>query len=284
VAMIAGVVIGPRLPGADADALVDTRNRAGSSTTIVSPLVDVQARLVNRTNTELFTVTSDTQSYWRLAALPMFDGRQFSAPEHEYFDTDLLDAEEIADNAITTQQYRIASLGSVFVPAAADPVDVTSTEPLLFDDATKTIIRERGNLFPGLGYTVSSILPRFTAEQLRAATADSPTDPEVLELPDNFNDELRELATAITAGAATPYDRALALQNYFRTNFTYNVNVSRGHSIRSIESFINAREGYCEQFSTSFAALGRAVGLPTRVSVGFTPGRAGPTGRWSPDR
>jgi len=34
------------------------------------------------------------------------------------------------------------------------------------------------------------------------------------------------------------------------------------------------RRGYCEQFAGTFAALARAVGLPSRVAVGFTPGVA----------
>ncbi|HEY5875738.1 MAG TPA: transglutaminaseTgpA domain-containing protein [Ilumatobacteraceae bacterium] len=280
IAMIAGTVIGPRLPGAEARALIDTKTRDSSGTQSISPLVDVQARLVNRSNTELFTVTSSVKSYWRLTTLSEFNGQQFGAPEREYIDTDSLDASEIPQTVAVRQQIRIASLGSFWVPAAADPVDVSSTESLLFHTDSSTIIRERGNLFPGLGYTVTSVVPTFSAEQLRAATASNPPGEQYRSLPDDFSQDLRDLAAAATAGAATPYDQAVALQNYFRTNFTYNVNVSRGHSIRSIEAFINAGEGYCEQFSVSYAALARALGLPTRVAVGFTPGDQDAAGVW----
>ena len=51
-------IIGPRLPGAGAEPLVDTRNDAGGVTEVLSPLVDIRTRLVNRRDTELFTVTS----------------------------------------------------------------------------------------------------------------------------------------------------------------------------------------------------------------------------------
>jgi len=37
-------------------------------------------------------------------------------------------------------------------------------------------------------------------------------------------------------------------------------------------NFLSIKRGYCEQFAGTFAAMARAVGLPTRVVVGFTPG------------
>ena len=279
VAGIAGTVIGPRLPGSEARAIIDTKvdTRAGGEG--VNPIVDIQARLVNRTNTELFTVSTTTQTYWRLTTLSEFDGERFTPGDRAYVDTDLLDASEYPESATVRQQYRIAALGNAVVPAAADPVDVSSTEPLLFHPESGSIIREQGNLFPGLDYVVTSVIPSFSADQLRSATTTSPPDPRYLALPDDFDAEFARLAADITAAASTPYDRALALQNYFRT-FTYNVNVSRGHSIRSIKAFINVREGYCEQFSVSFAALGRSLGLPTRVAVGFTPGDRDAIGVW----
>src|SRR5205807_8236081 len=33
------------------------------------------------------------------------------------------------------------------------------------------------------------------------------------------------------------------------------------------------KRGYCEQFAGSFAAMARAINLPSRVAVGFTPGQ-----------
>ncbi len=36
---------------------------------------------------------------------------------------------------------------------------------------------------------------------------------------------------------------------------------------------LNYRTGYCEQFAASMAVLGRAIGIPSRVVWGFTPGK-----------
>jgi hypothetical protein len=62
------------------------------------------------------------------------------------------------------------------------------------------------------------------------------------------------------------------LQNYFRTNFEYDLQVAAGHSVTDIQSFLRLRRGYCEQFAGTFAAIMRTLGVPARVAVGFTPG------------
>ena len=50
-------------------------------TEVLSPLVDIRSRLVNRTNTLLFRVSSPVKSNWRYIALPEFDGRTFRLPD-----------------------------------------------------------------------------------------------------------------------------------------------------------------------------------------------------------
>ena len=64
---------------------------------------------------------------------------------------------------------------------------------------------------------------------MRLAAVDVPVpaviEERYLELPSDFLDRFRDLAGQITAGANTPYEQALAPQNWFRTTFTYDVNV-----------------------------------------------------------
>src|SRR5439155_8920763 len=64
--------------------------------------------------------------------------------------------------------------------------------------------------------------------------------------------------------------------DYFRKNFTYSLDVPQGQSSSAIDEFLESKSGYCEQFAGTFAAMARAVGLPARVAVGFTPGDADP--------
>ena len=70
-AVVAGAwAVGPRLPGASAEPLVDTHNDVGGVTEVISPLVDIRARLVNRADTQLFAISSAAPAYWRVTACP----------------------------------------------------------------------------------------------------------------------------------------------------------------------------------------------------------------------
>ena len=62
------------------------------------------------------------------------------------------------------------------------------------------------------------------------------------------------------------------MQDWFQTQFEYSTTVQRGHSNDAMLDFLRIKTGYCEQFSGTFGAMARAVGLPTRVMVGFTQG------------
>ena len=58
----------------------------------------------------------------------------------------------------------------------------------------------------------------------------------------------------------------VALQNFFvdPNNFSYNIQVALNHDIDSMERFLfDVREGYCEQFASTFAAMARSIGIPT---------------------
>ncbi|MEZ5256098.1 MAG: DUF3488 and transglutaminase-like domain-containing protein [Ilumatobacteraceae bacterium] len=261
----------PRLPGHGEDALIDTRNRAGDGTQVVSPLVDIQARLVNRSDVELFTVAADAPQYWRLTSLEAFDGSQWSQ-EKDYSDDDAIRGAGGREGL--RQRFSITSLGSIWLPTAFAPVGISAEVVTRYNAETASVIRANGELFRGLGYTVVSEPPTATAAELAASTSSSAPGDEYLALPSDYPDEFRTLAAQITSGTSSAYDQAIALQDWFRANFTYNVNVPRGHSERAMESFLRAREGYCEQFAGTYAAFARSLGLAARVAVGFTPGEA----------
>ncbi|NND74398.1 MAG: DUF4129 domain-containing protein [Ilumatobacter sp.] len=278
VAVTAGV-FGPRLPGADSEPIYETRGGdSGRVTNVVSPLVDIRSRLTNRSNSELFVVEADFESYWRLSALPRFDGTRWGLPERALTraDGELSTARSGATEL--RQTIRISNLGDKFVPTAADPIAASPQDGLRWNADSATLLKLDGELAPGDTYEIVSASPRFDLDALRAAGSTGVGDPIYLELPDDFPSSVGEIARQVTAGAATPYDVALTLQTWFRSEFDYSLEVQAGHGTNAIEGFLRDRVGYCEQFAGTYAAMMRTLGIPARVAVGFTPGTFDGTG------
>ncbi len=287
VAVIGGAAVGPRLPGARSPALVDWREHAdGPGTRVtVSPLVDIRKRLVQQSDQEVFSVRSSQRSYWRLTALGTFDGTVWSSGgRFGRAQGDLPEVSAPRPSLAVVQDFRISGLAAIWLPAAFHPTAVRARDTQVrWDGESATLIIDTdAETSDGIEYRVESAVPRLSREDLDRPGGRLPsriTD-RYLDLPASFPTEVANLAATVT-GSGTPYQRALRLQDYFRDNFTYDLSgTGAGHSDQAIEEFLDAKRGYCEQFAGTYAAMARAVGLPARVAVGFTPGDLGPSGRY----
>lgn len=274
--------LGPRLPGATADALYDTGSGGGGVTTVVNPLVDIRSRLTNRSDVELFRVRADQEAYWRSSALAEFDGTSWTLPEQP------LESGGPAPSATTRgggiineQEVTIAALGGSLIPAAADPIDAEPTTEVSWSAATSTLVKADDELASGDVFDIVSQAPVLDAELLQGATSDQPPSDSFMELPDDFPESVTSTAREVTAGADSPYAAARALQSWFREEFDYSLDVQPGHGNNAIESFLRERVGYCEQFAGTYAAMMRSLGHPARVAVGFTSGILAEDGRYS---
>ena len=266
------VAVAPQLPGAGDKALLDTRNRDGDVTEVVSPLVDIRSRLVNKGNVELFTVKTNTPRYLALTALGQFDGTRWSTLGEDTRVADGTLTQPPPNSELVLQQITVRKLGGALAPAARTATAATwQGRSLLWANEAGALYAD-GGLQPGYQYQVTSADNDPSPDDLRTATVVGAPNPAYYDLPKSLPAEVRGLAQQITAGAATPYDEARAIQDYFRKNFTYSLTVQRGHNNDAMLNFLSIKKGYCEQFSGTFAAMARSVGLPTRVMVGFTPG------------
>jgi hypothetical protein len=149
-----------------------------------------------------------------------------------------------------------------------------------YDEESASLLIRQSTVPVGLTYNVRSIVPRLDAAELNATSGSLPSHilEHYRELPSDYPHRFRDLAAQVTAKAAPSYQKALALQNWFRANFVYDLNVPSGHGETAIDNFLSQRRGYCEQFAGTFAAFARSIGLPSRVAVGFTPGDLGSDG------
>ena len=284
-AVLVAVVVGPRLPGARSEAIVSLRDLAdeGPGTRVtVSPLVDIKSRLVDQANVEVFSVRSPVRSYWRLTSLDRFDGRIWSSNGSYGKASGALDeGVPVASETLAFEQgYAISALSQIWLPAAYEPTAVDVPQDVRYDEVSGTLIVDTDiPTSDGLTYEVRSALPQHDPTALAGATRAVPQDiaERYLDLPSDFPESIRAQANEVVAGSGSGYEAARRLQDFFRDNFTYDLDVGSGHSEAAIEAFVlEIRRGYCEQFAGSFAAMARAIGLPARVAVGFTPGTTDP--------
>ena len=272
VGLVAGTV-GPRLPGADAAPLYETRGRGGSGVTeVLSPLVDIRSRLTNQSDNELFQVRADFESYWRSSALPQFDGTVWGLPEQSLGPADEALATPRGTSVPLRQEITIRALGGSLVPAAPDPFQASGPDDLRWVAETSTLVTVDDDLEAGDVIEVVSASPRPDPLELAAATSTGPGDPIYTSLPADLPDVVGTTARQVTAGATSSYEAARLLQGWFQREFDYSLEVQAGHGNNAIESFLRERIGYCEQFAGTYAAMMRTLGIPARVAVGFTSG------------
>lgn len=267
--------IGPRLPGARSEALIGRDSGSGG---ILEPLVDVRGRLGDRSDTILFTVVADRAAYWRITSLAEFDGTSWGIDDSD------LDAAggrlatgiDPTSSWFVTQTYTIENFRGIMAPAAFEPTELrAASRSLFYELESGTLLVTGTDLAPRDSYTIVSAGADPQANVLDSASSLAPPSARYLEFPDTSETRmLADLARQITAGADSSYEAAIDLQNYFRDNFAYSLDVPPLEGGDAYAAFLERRSGYCEQFASTFAAMARAIGIPSRVAIGFTPGES----------
>lgn len=274
---------GPLLPGANEEAWLSTRQ--SGDTRVLEPLVDVRRRLSNPTDQVLFTVTAERSAYWRLTALPVFDGATWTVPGSLLGDAGgelapFPDSSRLGvDITSNVQRLSITNLAGTLLPVSSTPVQLrAASRSLFYEMQTGSLVVGGDGLMAKDSYEIvsSSATPR--PELLGTATVNSPPalenlDTSYLAVPDTEETrQLRRIVAEIVNPTDSPYAIALALQSYFRDTFTYSLDVPNEMDGAATLAFLERRTGYCEQFSSTFALFARLLGIPARVAVGFTPG------------
>ena len=126
-------------------------------------------------------------------------------------------------------------------------------------------------------YTEQADLSEPTADQLRVAGSDTDDVDPVYTRIDGLAPRVAALAREITAGKPTMFDKAVSLQRYFgpENGFSYQTQTPGPSDQDALVDFLfRGRIGFCEQYASAMAVLARAVGIPSRVAIGYTAGYA----------
>lgn len=238
-------------------------------------------------------VSSTHKSYWRGETKDYYSGEGWkaseaiSSPFELPLGTDLGDRPDIAGAETVMVDQTFTMLRKDKFPVLFAAPSVRSLKPperedgsrmrVLYDSRTEKLMPDPGgNAYPS-SYTIRSEQV-VLSEELKAAPAIMETgmiSDYYRQVPSKTPSRVADLAREITAGAATDYDKAKAIETYLSTTFPYTnePDLTKKKSADFVDSFLfEIQEGYCDYFSSAMAVLARSAGLPSRWVKGYASG------------
>lgn len=232
-----------------------------------------------------YATNAPTTPYLRSVTVDTFDGEAWAPDDREptrrpgtgRMDSglDSAPAELRVVTAIRTGRFTSPYLPVPYAPEAVNGL----TGRWSWDPATLSI-RGIDTDTRDQQFVAMSVTPQLTPELL----AQSGGPPQgVAELfvrpPANVPDVVRQTSASVVAGSSTPYARAMAIQQYLRSaEFRYSLESPvqggyDGNGMSVLADFLAQKSGYCIHFASAMAVMARLEGIPSRIAVGYAPGR-----------
>jgi len=291
VAIAGGLVLPLGMPAAlpTLPALFGGGGPGASGSGGLNPIVALEDDLRGRTDVPVLTYTSTEErpSYLRSAVLTSFDETTWQ-PRPFRLNTDRTPERmgrppgltSGVETASVTTAVEFTDSASRWLPVPYPARSVEGLNGAWYWEPAALTVQSREASTAGQRYTVDSVAVLPTREQLAAAgRADPQGLSEELDLTRRgVPESLIAVANEVTAGSTTDYERAVALQDYFRSGaFDYSEQAPvqggyDGSGPELVARFLEERSGYCIHFSSAMALLARVVGIPSRVAVGYTNG------------
>ncbi|MGN7947414.1 transglutaminaseTgpA domain-containing protein [Microbacterium sp. 22215] len=274
-ALVATVIVAPVLPvsaslaGTGVGVTVDASLRLGDDLRQPNPV-------------EVLTVatTADTAPYLRLTTLSDFDGRVWEPDRGDLqSQSDGFGPAEWTDDIDTTDQntsIRVIRMSSSWLPVPYPATSVQGAPSSWRVSPENRTLASRSADAVGNDYTVRSVEVSPTLEQIRALPAAEPVvdpDAEPVDLPGVIG----ATAAEVTADATNDYDRLIALQSWFRSQFEYSLDTPvdegfDGTGADAVAQFLEVKSGYCIHFAGAFALMAESLDMDVRIVVGYLPG------------
>ena len=205
--------------------------------------------------------------YWRGPVLWDYDGRTWRAPQLSFNRLTYEARNNPVEYTVTLEPHGKAWLFAIDMPG------LLPAQSLVTPDFQLISTRPVSNR---LRYDMTSFLEYKYGSNERPAVLE-----RALALPPQLNPRTTALAKELRR--KHPTDRALmqaVLAMFNQENFVYTLEppLLDGHIID--EFLFRTRSGFCEHYSSAFAVLMRAAGIPARVVTGYLGGELNPIGNY----
>ena len=277
VALAASLFLGARLPAADQTWDLG----ANGGVQLVDPSLDLIRNINSTSDRPVLSYRSDDGqgTYLRLAALSGFTENGFGLVPTELFPAPLPVQQPRGQQRWVRVNITVGDFTSQWLPLPWVPNGFTAAGDWRYDRSTLSVAAVGDTQTDGtrkLRYRATGWQPIDVDDALAGAAVGDPRDRGLtLALPDGISDDVRATVAQVTSGSASAGDKALALRDYLRNGaFRYSTQIVPGTTIGTLNDFLTgSRVGYCEQFAGGLATMARIAGIPSRVVVGFLPGR-----------
>jgi transglutaminase-like putative cysteine protease len=241
--------------------------------------VKLNPQVVMRVRVRFLRGTGPRTLRWRGVTLDNYDGQTWNSPgqkpavlKRSVDGFHLGEAEWGYGD--TEQRFFLEPLAIDTVFAAPQPRLITGLPDLARDqgDGLWTAPHD----YYKLDYTVFSDTSEVSDERLAAENSRAyPSDIQrrYLQLPDNHDRRIDELAAEVTRGATTNIEIARRIEKHLRSYYGYTLDLRRVEDGDPVADFLfNTRQGHCEYFASAMVLMLRSRRVPARLVNGFQTG------------
>ncbi|MEO5315472.1 DUF3488 and transglutaminase-like domain-containing protein [Pseudarthrobacter sp. CC12] len=289
VALAATLVLPLAIPGFDRGTFPQgSRLNPWGSSTGLNPMITLGSSL--RTPDGSGRITYATNSpvplYLRSVTVENFDGDSWGPDDRTGSRVPLDGRIDPGYPVLTDEQVRLVtaidagSFTSPYLPVPYAPETVSGLGGQWTWDPATLSIKGTDTTTRRQEYLVTSAVPKLTSALLAQSSGQARGIADVFtRVPGNVPDIVKTTAQSVAGGAGTPYQKAMAIQKYLRSSeFTYSLQSPvqggyDGNGLSVLADFLQQKSGYCIHYASAMAVMARLEGIPSRIAVGYAPGR-----------
>ncbi|GGH89921.1 transglutaminase [Arthrobacter liuii] len=289
VALVATLVLPLAIPGFDHGTFPQgSRLNPWSASTGLNPMITLgnSLRTPDGSGRITYATNSAAPLYLRSVTVDNFDGDSWGPDDRTGSRVPLDGRIDPGYPVLADEQVRLVtaidagSFTSPYLPVPYAPETIRGLGGQWTWDPATLSIKGTETTTRRQEYLVTSAVPKLSAALLAQSSGPVRGIPDVFaRIPGNVPDIVKTTAQTVAGAAGTPYLKAMAIQKYLRSSeFTYSLQSPvqggyDGNGLSVLADFLEKKSGYCIHYASAMAVMARLEGIPSRIAVGYAPGR-----------
>ncbi|WP_416377112.1 transglutaminase TgpA family protein [Arthrobacter sp. CDRTa11] len=288
-ALVATILVPFAIPGFDQGTFPQgSRVNPWGTSTGLNPMITLGNSLRSPSGSGRITYATNATApmYLRSVTVDNFDGDSWGPDDRDWSRRPVRDELETGYEILADEQLRqvtavdTGSFTSPYLPVPYAPESIRGLSGRWTWDPSTLSIKGDDTNSRSQQYIVTSSVPKLTAQALDQSSGQvQGISDDFTRVPGNVPDIVRTTADSVTGSSDTAYAKAMAIQKYLRSaEFTYSLQSPvqggyDGNGLSVLADFLSQKSGYCVHYASAMAVMARLEGIPSRIAVGYAPGR-----------